>query len=233
VGNNTLFQFIVPLAFLAIWALTSLFNREAQPLPPRAGGRPLDPNGPRPQPAPGAPRPGERRPDFPAREPADRWSAPSGQDRPASYRPQGREDGIVILEAQTRRPAPGAPGRPGTVKRAPRSKANPPAPAKRPEASTPRALSASMGQPIAPLVNRPVELKPLAGSQPASPLTSAETQTLTRPTAVASQAGAPGGVSAGDLRQWLASPAKVRDGVVLGEVLRRPPGLRGRGRRSI
>src|SRR5436190_34588 len=32
---ENLFQFIVPLTFLAIWALTSLFNREAQPLPPK------------------------------------------------------------------------------------------------------------------------------------------------------------------------------------------------------
>ncbi len=31
-----LIQFIVPLMFLAIWALTSLLNRDAQPLPPRA-----------------------------------------------------------------------------------------------------------------------------------------------------------------------------------------------------
>ena len=30
-----LLQFIVPLTFLAIWALTSLLNRDAQPLPPR------------------------------------------------------------------------------------------------------------------------------------------------------------------------------------------------------
>ena len=32
-----LLQFIVPLTFLAIWALTSLLNRDAQPLPPRPG----------------------------------------------------------------------------------------------------------------------------------------------------------------------------------------------------
>ncbi len=32
------FQFIVPLAFLAIWALTALLNRDAQQLPPRTTG---------------------------------------------------------------------------------------------------------------------------------------------------------------------------------------------------
>jgi len=42
-----LIQFIVPLTFLAIWALTSLLNRDAQPLPPRPG-RPPGPGGVRP-----------------------------------------------------------------------------------------------------------------------------------------------------------------------------------------
>ena len=44
---DILLQFIVPLTFLAIWALTSLLNREAQPLPPRPGRSPV-PGGPRP-----------------------------------------------------------------------------------------------------------------------------------------------------------------------------------------
>src|SRR5262249_37789374 len=42
-----LIQFIVPLTFLAIWALTSILNRDAQPLPPRPG-RPVGPGGQRP-----------------------------------------------------------------------------------------------------------------------------------------------------------------------------------------
>ena len=41
-----LYQYMVPLAFIAIWALTSIFNRETQPLPPRPV-RPGGPNGPR------------------------------------------------------------------------------------------------------------------------------------------------------------------------------------------
>ncbi|MDG3002993.1 hypothetical protein [Paludisphaera mucosa] len=45
---EALSQFIVPLMFLAIWALTSLLNRDAQPLPQR----PVRP-GPRPDPGPG------------------------------------------------------------------------------------------------------------------------------------------------------------------------------------
>ena len=44
---EVLIQFIVPLTFLAIWALTSILNRDAQPLPPRPG-RPPGPGGMRP-----------------------------------------------------------------------------------------------------------------------------------------------------------------------------------------
>ncbi len=54
-----LFQFIVPLTFLAIWALTSLLNRETQPLP----RRPSRPGAPGPGTTPGAtpgPRPEAR-----------------------------------------------------------------------------------------------------------------------------------------------------------------------------
>lgn len=42
--RELLIQFIVPLTFLAIWALTSILNRDGQPLPQR----PQRPGGPRP-----------------------------------------------------------------------------------------------------------------------------------------------------------------------------------------
>ncbi len=40
-------QFVVLLSIMAIWALTSLLSREAQPLPPRPTRGPA-PDGPRP-----------------------------------------------------------------------------------------------------------------------------------------------------------------------------------------
>ena len=71
---DNLFQFIVPLTFLAIWALTSLFNREAQPLPPRGGA--AEP------PRTGRDRNGGSRGDAPVRalnrDPSLRWSPPAG-----------------------------------------------------------------------------------------------------------------------------------------------------------
>ncbi len=88
-----LLQFIVPLTFLAIWALTSLLNREAQPLPPRPGRTPV-PGGPRP--GMGAPMAGRGDPGRPlairaggrpaapvAERPAQaRWSGTPAQGRP-------------------------------------------------------------------------------------------------------------------------------------------------------
>ncbi|MDR3639005.1 MAG: hypothetical protein P4L84_34690, partial [Isosphaeraceae bacterium] len=72
--------YLVTLGFLAIWALAHLFNRDAEPLPPRAGRPPNGP-GPRPQPPVGPPR---------RVEPPMRWSPPSGANpaaRPAGARP--------------------------------------------------------------------------------------------------------------------------------------------------
>ena len=65
-----LIQFIVPLMFLAIWALTSLLNRDAQPLPPRPG-RPVGQGGPRPL----------------NRVPGQLESRPSGTGMPPMQRP--------------------------------------------------------------------------------------------------------------------------------------------------
>ena len=92
-----LVQFIVPLTFLAIWALTSLLNRDAQPLPPRPG-RPPGPGGSsaaEPGPRPGrrrAFRAGEPQPRRPAQPPrAERALGPSRlvglAAAPASARP--------------------------------------------------------------------------------------------------------------------------------------------------
>ena len=65
-----LIQFIVPLMFLAIWALTSLLNRDAQPLPPRPG-RPPGAGGPRPLTSmPGQTEPRSPGPGTPVQTPA-------------------------------------------------------------------------------------------------------------------------------------------------------------------
>ncbi|MGA2704529.1 MAG: hypothetical protein ABSH35_25965 [Isosphaeraceae bacterium] len=108
-----LIQFIVPLMFLAIWALTSLLNRDAQPLPPRPG-RPPGAGGPRPldlNRMPGQPEPRSSGlgslVQAPASSPlADQqtmWpgatSAPTARERAVQRPPlQNMEDAIVYIE---------------------------------------------------------------------------------------------------------------------------------------
>lgn len=110
--KELLIQFIVPLTFLAIWALTSILNRDGQPLPQRprrVGDRPLDPaaearrqrekaraeRGGRPpwgddddSPADARSRPETRRPGAPAPGPAGGSPRPNGgRPRPARQTP--------------------------------------------------------------------------------------------------------------------------------------------------
>ncbi|MGE3822413.1 MAG: hypothetical protein AB7I30_23610 [Isosphaeraceae bacterium] len=106
---ENLFQFIVPLTFLAIWAITSLFNREAQPPPPRRA-RP-----PRPQGWESGESPGSTRPPA-GRDP--RASTPNREARPFQIQESLRDknEDILIIEADPRSsdaPARVRPGRGG------------------------------------------------------------------------------------------------------------------------
>src|SRR5262249_11730354 len=117
-----LLQFIVPLTFLAIWALTSLLNRDAQPLPQRPGVGRMPGPGPARTSVGGGFSPATRealsgptrytpaaRPATPAAErstPA-RWSPATAQGRPTAGPPRAVDEGIVILDSETR-PAQGS-----------------------------------------------------------------------------------------------------------------------------
>ena len=106
-----LIQFIVPLMFLAIWALTSLLNRDAQPLPPRPG-RPPGAGGPRPltsmpgQTEPRSPGPGtpvQTPASSPLADPQTMWpgatSAPTARERAIQRPPlKNLDDAIVYIE---------------------------------------------------------------------------------------------------------------------------------------
>ena len=109
-----LVQFIVPLTFLAIWALTSLLNRDAQPLPPRPGRLPGQ-GGVRPQNrASGQPLqrlPGQGGPPRPPVPAAPRTERPGGlidlgslqppRDRALQRPPIGKmDDAIVYIEGE-------------------------------------------------------------------------------------------------------------------------------------
>src|SRR5690348_13520704 len=105
-----LLQFIVPLTFLAIWALTSLLNRDAQPLPPRPGSGRGPGAGPARGTAGGGFSPsmrgdltGPARSSSPARPASSpmadrtvpaRWSPGPGPGRPASIASRAGDEGI-------------------------------------------------------------------------------------------------------------------------------------------
>src|SRR5262245_15503609 len=76
-------QLIVPLVFLAIYALTSILNRDTQPLPPRSGRTPPGPGGPRPPVGRVPSQPLETRTEGLAREIPPRWAGSSESSRTA------------------------------------------------------------------------------------------------------------------------------------------------------
>jgi hypothetical protein len=251
-----LLQFIVPLTFLAIWALTSLLNRDAQPLPPRPGRGPV----------PDAWRPGALPPTrgdsisqprhqgsgrlaspLAERPTGARWAGAQGQGRPGlPGRGVGPDDGIVIIESDTRGPsqpgsqfppsgavstrgARGAAARRGTSRGRSVSGA---APAKSVESERPRALTGLVSQSLSQKKARPLEIAPLA--TPITPISSTPlTQSSAGPTTVQT-AGAllRPALTGTELRAMFASPNKLREVALLTEILQPPVALRGRRRSS-
>ncbi|MCA1686614.1 MAG: hypothetical protein LC745_11705, partial [Planctomycetia bacterium] len=106
---NHLYQYIVPLAFIAIWALTSLFNRESQPLPPRTA-RPPVPNGLRTPPTAAPGRAADWRVAANSRETLSTRPTGSGSIGPPARLGSRQDDDILIIEAEPRRPAAGRGG---------------------------------------------------------------------------------------------------------------------------
>jgi len=238
-------QFIVLLAIMAIWALTSLLSRDAQPLPPRPIRGPV-PDGTRPSPIG---RSGQASPGrfagtadrvsggIPERPPSARWNEPSGSGpaRPAPARGLARDEGIVILESDARGSRPSSGTLSATTTRNPRagqtrrssrgrssSSANPTRPA---EPGSPRALTSLVTQSMAQQQNRPLELTPL--DAPFAPLGAPLTHLAT--SALREQPKSWDVLPAFDsaaLRTMLASRNKLREVALLSEILQPPLALR-------
>lgn len=227
-NNNweSLIRAIVPLSFMAIWALTSLFNRESKPKPIN---RPV----PRPDLARGgmSPRGGEPTMRFPSAASASPSSLPPR--RPPA---RGRDDdGIVILSSETnrldrereKRNNAAAAG----MKRANRGK--PLVPPRKPEpASSPGSASnptrtklAGVSQNVNQhLANTNLELTPLA-AMPTMPTLGLTGTTPAAAVAVVSPSGN-GFRSASTL--GLADPVRLREAFVLNEILQPPVSMRTR-----
>jgi hypothetical protein len=209
---DSLWKVIVPLAFLAIWALTALFNRDAKPLPNRVQGAP-SPYGPRPQPL--------TRTTVVERSPTLRWS-PQGTAAPARA---GNDDDIVILDSPRQQPLRPSPGRGVSSTR--RTRTKPAAPAK-PAAtgSQPRVSQSGVSQTVNQQITGGLTIEPLTTSSVPS-------------TTIASvAASAPKGEQGGAFRRSVSvaalinSPEKIREAILISEILQPPLSLRHRNRRG-
>jgi len=207
-----LIKAVVPLSFLAIWALTSVFNREAKPLPPMAN-RPPVPYPPRPSVPPGGARPPEPKPVPANREPTLRWSQPGQPAAPAQGRsapnPGGADD-ILIIRNEPVRPPLVQPTRPNVAQpRRGRSKsAAAPKPA---DQTTVRPTLGAFDTDVSQHLARTIELPPL------EQISSSGVNAAGRiPERIVPQ------VSLADLKRSLRDPARVREAFILNEVIQPP-----------
>jgi hypothetical protein len=239
---DILIQFLVPLAIMAMWALTSLLNREAQSLPTR---------GP-------VPNPGQGRTDLlagrgepvttarfqppapsPERPAPQRWPEASPPGRPAPLRVGTAGDGIMIIGPDNRgsrgQPAAGSPSasamnaknsRGAPPRRGSRTRPTPTVGAPKPkDGDRQRALTSLVNQSLAQKKNRPLEIAPL--SSPLSPIAVPLTQT-----SIGTAIEHPGSyqldtaLTSGELRVMLSTSNKLREIALLNELLQPPVSMR-------
>jgi hypothetical protein len=247
-------QILISLAILALWALTSLLSRDAQPLPPRpVRGR--SPEGPRP--APGLARndqlgAGQMRANtegVSGRLTESRLSSRPLESSLLARSGPGRgaisNDEIRILDSDSRsaRPVSGSGGAISTgaapargqrkdPRRGPRLRGSAsPALSKPIEPNRQRALTSQVNQSLAQAMGRPYE-----GLQLEAPLASLSSSLAPLATRGASIEPAkrklqPGpGMDVDAIRGMLESPSRLREIAVLSELLKPPLALRRRGR---
>jgi hypothetical protein len=241
-------QVIVVLSILAIFALTSLLSREAQPLPPRPVRGPV-PDGARPSSAMGRGEPaGPGRypgtPDRPSsagpeRTAPGRWSEPAPTARVAPGQRLAPDDGIVILDSDTRAARAGfSPGtapssaasartpRGGPARRSSRGRSstnlNPPKPT---DPSRPRALTSLITKSMAEKKNRALEITPLSAlvAPIGAPLTQLSTPMPPEHSIPARPLPA---FDSATIRSLLANTSKLREVAILSELLQPPRALR-------
>ena len=210
---------IVPLSFMAIWALTSLFNRDSKAKLPQ-GRLPM-----------AQPRPGPAvNPTGPLRssDPTLRWNttATGGSARPqTSQRPSraNQDDGIVILASDNRndREVIGRSSVNLANKRP--TKGKPVIPQRKAEPTAPRSRLAGVSQNVNQhLTNSTIDMTPLETLTPAAipslglssaPSLATATATITPRTATALA---------------LTDPARLREAFIMNEILQPPVSIRNR-----
>jgi hypothetical protein len=222
---DSFYQFLVPLTFLAIWALTSLFNREAQPLPPRSGRAP-GPNGPR----PAADGTSHWRPELSQRESTISRPSTSGASNSSTARSGGvrPEDEIRIIDSEPRRSSPMPKPRvaPPAARRGVKPRGQTPSVSKKAESSSSRSMGTLMSRSMAADMGTPKSLISL--SLPPSPLLSDFSVEAPGTDESRARAAQPIAINAIEVRKLAASPARIRESFILSELLQPPLALRGR-----
>jgi hypothetical protein len=211
---DILWKAIVPLTFLAIWALTALFNRDTKALPPRTQSS-NNPYGLRPTPPPAPPRSATIE-----RSPTIRWAAPGGGV--SSAQKGGLDDDIVILDS----PRTGRSGASKGVSPTRRSKPRPVQASKPNQSATARGGLAGVSQSVNQSIATTLTLQPLSETSIATPV-----QSVTAATAATS-------IDVGDVKSGLAGvanafsdPKRLREAIIVSVILQPPVSLRGRSRR--
>jgi hypothetical protein len=247
-------QFIVPLAFLAVWAITALFNRDAQPLPPRPMGGTL-PDG---LGRGGGSVAGRAVPSGPARylgtadqmpgtgdlKANPRWSSAGLADRPGAERRARAEDGVVILETESRATLGGSSsplaasraGRAQSSRRGGRARpTTPPSPPRSAETGKPRALSGLVNRSLAEGKARPLEIEPLSAQMvpihvPLAQSVSASVTSVSATAPTVTGRGVAGesrpAVTCAEIRSRFAAADKLREIAILSEILQPPVSVR-------
>lgn len=207
-NNNfdTLLRAIVPLSFLAIWAITSLLNRETKPLPAR---RPMPDR-------PLGPRPGE---------PTLRWGPANPVPDRESWRNSGaigREEDIVIIspeDAQAVRQSRGRQIQASGTRRTARTKPNL-GKSRRSETPSSKSGFAGVNQGVNQQIATTIGIIPLSGvDQDVSGVVSPPSSPSAGSSPILSSAG---------LASALANPARVREALLMNELLGPPLALRPR-----
>lgn len=210
-NNELLIRLIIPALFLLAWALNQVMNKDARPEPPQRG--------PLPDPFRNRLPPAQRPAGGTFVERFERTAPPP--PRPSPMMRPGEE--IVIVETETRplRPPSAAtatptPSRPGRRNRNPR----------RPQPATPPSgTAAKKGEPARQstlsnlatgLTGAPVNV-PVGGINGMSPgIADADPRLFNQSPAL------------DELRDAIASPDRIRQAILLNEILQPPLALRGR-----
>ena len=197
---------ILPISFVAIWALTALFNRESKGFPARPPGAP---------PSPG-PRPGD---------PTMRWGPPSAQSPGLRRVPIGDDDILIIQNDPSRpaRPSPARPGQVGGARRPLKTRTASPPPPRKVEPTVGRAKLGGVSQIVNQQLARPVELTPLTTIAPM--VTSTNSDLSNAPSAPSKTSAV---VTTSTLIPLMNDPLRLREAFIVNELFQPPLALRGR-----